>query len=290
MPIPFTCPHCGRETAVDEQYAGQAGPCASCGKTITVPSLPTAVGRPKSSSPMIGIILAVLLGTVLVVGLLIALFLPAYPATRVNSTRRQCPNNLKQIGLAMHNYYDTYKCLPPAVITDDDGRPMRSWRVAILPFVEQTPLYDQYDFNEPWDGPNNMALHANRIDTYVCPMDGTSAPFDTSYVMIVGKDTIGDEPNEAVRFRDITDGTSNTILAIEVSGQNIHWMEPRDLTVEEAIAYVTNPAADGYAHTHNGGVNVLMTDGSTRFVPETINPQILRLLLIRNDGQPVPDF
>ncbi|MFH1923964.1 MAG: DUF1559 domain-containing protein [Planctomycetota bacterium] len=297
MSIPFTCPHCGVQTNVGEQYAGQTGPCSSCGKTITVPPVsggPPAYSAPRKSSagPVIAIILVVgLVGVLVCGGILAALVLPATQAAREAARRAQCTNQLKQIGIAMHNYHDTYRCLPPAVITDEDGQPMRSWRVAILPFIEQAPLYDQYDFSEPWDGPNNRALEGAFPDTYRCPSDTASGPLDAGYVMIVGEGTLGGEPNELVKFADVKDGTSNTILAIEVAGSGIHWMEPRDLTVEEAVTFITNPGATGLLHVHPGGVNVLMADGSVRFLPESTDPETVRLLLLRDDGQPIPvDF
>ena len=293
MPIPFTCPHCGVHTNVADQYAGQTGPCASCGKTITIPfasgaHAPYHAPARSAAGPTIAVTLVVaLVGVLLCGGILAALLLPAVNMPREAARRSQCVNNLKQIGIAMHNYHDTYKCFPAAVLTDEDGQPMRSWRVAILPYVEQTPLYDQYDFSEPWDGPNNRALYGVSLSAYRCPSDDGPTPTDTSYVMIVGEGTIGGTPNELARISDVTDGTSNTILAIEVAGSGIHWMEPRDVTVDEAIAYITDPAASGQRHPHPGGVNVLFSDGSVQFLSETVDPQVLRLLLTRDDGQPV---
>src|SRR5262249_42952585 len=72
--------------------------------------------------------------------------------------RSQCKNNLKQIGLAMFNYHDAYGCFPPAYIADADGRPMHSWRVLLLPFLDEAARYRKYRFDEPWDGPNNSEL------------------------------------------------------------------------------------------------------------------------------------
>jgi prepilin-type processing-associated H-X9-DG protein len=201
--------------------------------------------------------------------------------------REQCSNRLKQIGLAMHNYHDTYRCFPPAVITDEDGQPMRSWRVAILPFIEQMPLYEQYDFSEPWDGPHNRALHGTSVATYRCPSDAESTAVETSYVMIVGEGTLGGNPNEMVRLANVTDGSSNTILAIEVAASGIHWMEPRDVTVEEAVTFITNPAASQFQQAHPDGVNVVLADGSTRLLAKSMDPQVVRWLLTRDDGHAI---
>ena len=301
MPIPFTCPFCGTQTTVDDQYAGQSGPCASCGQPITVPlpgGFPPAYpqpGKSSSGSTIVVVVVAVLgggLALLTVIGILTALLLPAVQAAREAARRSQCVNNLKQIGLAMHNYHDTFKTFPPAVIADENGLPMHSWRVQILPFIEQGVLYDMYDFDVPWDDPNNQTLMSMPIAAYQCPSDpaSTLSLCDTSYVMVVGEGTIGGEPNEAVRFANITDGTANTILAIEVGGSGIPWMEPRDVTVEEAFTFFTNPEASQFTQFHPGGANVLMADGSVRFISESIDPGMLRALLTRNDGQAVGNF
>ena len=293
MPIQFTCPHCGTQTNVDEQYVGQTGPCVSCGQTITVPpstGTPFASGAPGRSSagPLIAVIVVGALAALFVCGGVMAAFYWRFTGLSMAvSGQNQCTNNLKQIGLAMHNYHDTYKCFPAAVLTDENDRPMRSWRVAILPFVEEAPLYDLYDFNEPWNGPNNGRLLGSTSLVYHCPDDGVSMMLETSYVMIVGEGTIGGNPNEKIGFRDVLDGTSNTIMAMEVGGAGISWMEPRDITVEEAITYITDPAASQFQQVHPGGVNVLFADGSVHFLPNSIDPQMLRAMLTRDDGQAV---
>lgn len=290
MPIPFTCPHCGCFTNVDDQYAGQTGPCASCGQSITIPAAGAGYSEtvtPARSSMGPGSILAIVLVVLLVCGGLVVLLLPARETAREAARRSQCMNNLKQIALAMHNYHDRYKCFPAAVITDEDDVPLHSWRVAILPYLEQAPLFDLYNFDEPWDSPSNRTLGAARPNCYTCPSDANLGPEETNYVMIVGKGTVGGEPNEVVKFSDILDGTSNTIMAIEVAGAGICWMEPRDMTVDEAIAYITNPEANGQEHAHPGGVNAVFADGSVQFISETIDPQTLRNLLTRDDGQVV---
>ena len=300
MPIPFTCPHCGMQTNVADQYAGQSGPCASCGRPITVPlpgGVPPAYSPPgrSSSGPVIAIIIMAVLGGILVFGgILAALLLPAVQAAREAARRSQCTNNLKQVGLAMHNYHDSFGTFPPAVIADENGRPMQSWRVAILPFIEQAGLHEMYDSDVPWDDPNNEFLMNVPVMAYRCPSDasssGASLSCETNYVMVVGEGTLGGEPNEAVQISDITDGTSNTILAIEVGGSGIHWMEPRDVTVEEAVAFITNPSASQFMQVHPGGINALMADGSVCFIAETIDAEMLRALLTKGDGQAVGSF
>src|ERR1700690_1532678 len=109
-------------------------------------------------------------GVVLLFGFCLLLMLP--PVTDGRPARRtECKNHLKQLALAMHNYHDTYGSFPPAYIPDKNGRPMHSWRVLLLPFLEFGPLYDQYRFDEPWNGPHNRELAKLPIALFHCPTD-----------------------------------------------------------------------------------------------------------------------
>ncbi len=230
----------------------------------------------------VGLVVAVGCG-----GILLALLLPAVQAAREAARRAQCSNNLKQIGLALLNYEAGNRCFPPAVFTDDGGKPMKSWRVAILPYLEQQALSQQYDSKQPWDSPQNRALGNTPMPGFRCPSDPVAAnATETNYVRIVGKDTIGGTPNEAVKLSDITDGTANTIMLVEVSGLHINWEEPRNVTVDEFMSLV----AKGHASFHSGGFQALLADGSVRFISNSVNPKTLRALLLRNDGQPVGEY
>ncbi len=294
MPIPFTCPHCGTQTSVDDQYAGHTGSCASCGQKITVPGEPPvyrSYARPKKKSA--GPVTVLLVGVAVLIcgGIPAALLIPARQAAREAARQSICAANLKQIGAAMHAYHDAYNCFPPAVITNQQGTPMRSWRVAIEPYVtDGPPMYDDYNYREPWNSRANQALKGARPNCYACPADSMVGPNDTSYVMIVGEDTIGGVPNECVTFADIRDGSSFTILAVEVAGSGIGWLEPRDMSVDEALVYITNPETSGMSHAHPGGVNVLTADGRVRFVASSISPKTLRAMLTRSDGRVIRDF
>src|SRR4249919_3311122 len=116
-----------------------------------------------------GFTLIELLVVIAIIAVLIALLLPAVQAAREAARRAQCVNNLKQIGLAMHNYHDVKNGLPPSAIVDKQGKPLLSWRVAILPYIEQQPLYDKFKLDEPWDSPNNKDLIQYMPSIYMCP-------------------------------------------------------------------------------------------------------------------------
>ena len=292
MPIQFTCPHCGLQTSVADEYAGRSGPCAGCGQTVSVPPLSEAItyAPPTKGSvaPLVIVIVLVLLVLMLLTcgGLFFAMFASAVPATREAARRAQCSNNLKQIGLAMHNYHDTYKCFPPAYIADEDGQPMHSWRVLLLPYMQQQPLYAQYDFDEPWDSPENLALTSMMPDVYRCPSDTLSAASETSYAMIVGPGTVSDG-TKATAIREITDGTSNTILVVEAAGSGINWLDPRDLDADQ-ISFLVNDQIDGgIASDHPEGANVLFCDGSVIFVDGSIDPGDVRAMSSISGGEVV---
>ena len=290
MPIPFTCPHCGTYTNVDDRYAGHTGPCSQCGNTITIPQAGvryTPSAHPKKSGGIF-VVLAVVAGFFCLGGpIMLALLLPAVQAAREAARRSQCSNNLKQIVLALHNYHDVYGSFPPAVITDEDGNPMYSWRVAILPFIEQAALFDSYDSNLPWDDPANDFVRMTQIPAYQCPSCPTTLPNETNYVMITGAGTVGGLPNESVSFADIVDGTSCTIAVVEVVGAGIEWAEPRDLSIDELSMQLNDGSGNGPSSFHPGGVNVALCDGSVRFLGDTIDPGTLENLLRYDDGNPV---
>ncbi len=301
MPIPFTCPHCGATTNVADQYAGQTGPCAQCGKTVTIPlpggmSPPTYAGPPPKrglGARWIALIVAVAVAPVLlaIVGILIALLLPAVQAAREAARRTQCTNNLKQISLALLGYEQAHGCFPPAFIPDKNGKPMHSWRVLILPYLERKGLYDQYRFNEPWDSPHNKALASQMPSVYACPSEGLPSSGMTSYAMLVGPHAFSTGA-KGRKISEITDGTSNTIMVAEAVDAHINWMEPRDIDTEQMefrINGIRN-AVGGNAwisSRHSGGANVAFCDRSVQFLSDGIDATILKRLITIDDGEKI---
>jgi prepilin-type processing-associated H-X9-DG protein len=170
---------------------------------------------------------------------------------------------------------------------------MHSWRVLLLPFVDQAPLYAQYRFDEPWDGPNNRKLADKIVYAYTCYSDDHGgkggAPTMTSYVAIVGPDTAWPE-HGAASLPDIKDGTINTLLVVEVANSGIHWMEPRDLHVVQMAPTINAKSGQGISSRDTGGAHVLLADGSVRFISETLTADALRALLTAHAGDKNPDF
>ena len=209
--------------------------------------------------------------------------------------RYRCLNNLKQISLALHEYHNAHGRFPPACVPDADGKPMHSWRVLILPFMDQRPLYDRYDFSESWNGPNNSKLVDEMPLEYACPGDARAWPMMTSYVAVVGPRTAWPEGTGAKKG-DIDDGADKTIMLVEVADSGINWMEPRDLSFEEARQGINRKPGLGISSRHETdrrfyrdsiGANAILADGSGRFLPEGLSPETLQALLTKDGGETV---
>lgn len=300
MPISFTCPHCRNHLNVADQYAGQSGPCAKCGQTITIPfakspgetagpvgASPVASGAPGKSGASVLIVVLAVSGIALLLcgGLFAALLIPAVQGARDAARRVQCQNNLKQITIALHNYHDVFGTLPPAYTVDADGKKLHSWRVLILPYLEHSPLYSQLKLDEPWDSPHNQALANLMPFSYRCPSDpsfGQPSVF-TNYLAVSGPGTLF-ENERGVKFNDVTDGLSNTVAIVEAPASGIHWMEPRDMDLNAFINQFGQTTGPG---GHRGGANVSLADGSVRLLSSSTPPQVRQAVASRRGGEAV---
>jgi hypothetical protein len=185
-------------------------------------------------------------------------------------------NNLKQIGLAWHNYHATYTTFPPQTI----GKGL-SWRVAILPFIEQVELYRQFNMKEPWDGPTNRRLIPLMPKVYES-VGNKAKPGFTYYQTFVGPNTINKTPTQGIRLQAITDGTSNTIVVAE-SGRAVEWTKPDDIAVSP-----NQPITMGGANPQ--GFLAVFADGLVQRVPRSVNQQVLRWLIDPADGNVIPNL
>jgi prepilin-type processing-associated H-X9-DG protein len=228
---------------------------------------------------------AMLIG-VAVFALLLGLAVPAFRAAREEALRSQCSNNLKQIALALHDYHDVWKCFPPARTLGPDGKTWHSWRMLLVPFIEAKPLYEQYQKDEPWNGPNNKNLHGTPWSIFRCPGAPWRDRYTTSYLAVVGPETAWPGADSG-DFAHLTDGLSRTILVVEVANSDIHWMEPRDLEFNDLFGSTAAGGKLKPSSHHPGGFNVLFGDGSVRWLPEDVARQKLREMLTRNGGESV---
>jgi len=228
----------------------------------------------------------------LVLALLFGISLPVVGSAREAIKGAGCVGRLKIIGLALHNYADVNNdFFPPAYVADKSGKPMHSWRVLILPLLDRQDIYDKYNFDEPWDGPNNSKLHDIVIPLFQCPFaQSNGKETDTSYVAVVGPGTMfpGGKP---LQLSDMRDGSSRTILIVEVANSGIHWMEPRDLDITKITPTGEPLERLGISSNHPKVVGALFGDGSVQcFDKDKMTMEQLQALLSRDGGEEVdPD-
>lgn len=302
----------------------------------------------QSRSPQHGFTLVELLVVIAIIGVLIALLLPAVQQAREAARRMTCSNKLRQVGIALHNYHDTYGKLPPGRVSTN----RISWQVQILPQIEQNALFEAIStvgaFNQPWE---NVAAMTNTgspplaktiVDAYICPSDtgdGINQRLGTSpnqfgksnYVGVFSAYHNPTDPtatnnaggtdrdatfydNSKVKFADVTDGLSNTIIVAErrtgkssgpagslwvgnhtgFGGAITVWEFQIRLRMERVSNdtdyningnSVYNPSSN-----HPGGAQFLNGDASVVFLPETINLRTQAALGTIDGGEVIPEY
>ncbi len=213
-------------------------------------------------------------------GVLVALLLPAVQAAREAARRVQSVNNLKQLMLAMHNHHATFKRFPPQAIKDKNGKPLLSWRVKLLPYLDENALYEQFHLDEPWDSEHNRQLISQMPLVYRSP--NLSLDGKTIYLGIEHEDAVFPKNGDGLGLRNITDGTSNTLAMVEADADHaVIWTKPEDLEFDPA------DPMKGLGNLRPGGFNAGMCDGSVRFIANTIDPDMLRALITIGGGEVV---
>lgn len=228
--------------------------------------------------------------------MVIALLLPPVEQANTPARRIRCKNNLKKIGLALHNYHDVYNCFPPACLEDAQRTPAHSWRVLLLPFLEEQELYDQYRFDEPWDGPNNAKLVDSMPAVFACPSfwdsnaGGQSGENRLTTYMAISDTGAAFDGSTTRSARDFSDGLSDTILVTEVRQFANIWMFPRDVSIAQCQTELQHSVGSNPG-THKDGIQVLMGDGSARFVSyDTDQKSVDALTTIAGDDNESDEF
>ena len=223
---------------------------------------------------------------------------------REDAARARSMNNLRQIALAVHNFHQVHNKMPPAVIYGPDGKPWHSWRVLLLPYLERNDLYNAYDFGQPWDSPKNKALLEKMPDVYRDPIHGDKKEPYAHYAAFVGPGSVF-RPEGAkqidpkspplaggsIDFRNITDGTSNTVIVSSVEpARKIPWTKPEDIDVGRAFKGFGPPGGIAAPYTFRGpgggkAAPFLFCDGSVRMIGASVKPQVLSALLTCAGGE-----
>lgn len=239
--------------------------------------------RPSQSSSRTGFSLLELLIVICIIGVVIALLLPARRSAGPAARRTQCKNNLRQIGLALHNYADVYGSFPPAYTVDEEGRPLHSWRTLILPYVDQGPLYNSIDLSKPWDDPVNAAAANACPSAYRCP-SADVPPTHTLYLGVVSE-TSCLHPTEGRPLSDIPGDPADALMVIDVSPDSaVHWMAPQDTDGQFVMTFGKGPQL-----AHEGGAHALFADGSVRMLSSEMPPEERRKLLTAAAPRPAAD-
>ena len=214
----------------------------------------------------------------------VALITVPVEQARQEAGRSVSVNNLKQIGLALHNYHSTFDSFPPAYTTSKEGKPLLSWRVLILPYLEAKPLYDQFHLDEPWDGPHNKPLLDRMPETFRSggPSSLAAITGQTSMLAPSGPGTMFPGA-KAIRLNDVTDGTSNSIMVVETNaGTTVPWTAPEDWTA------LPEPKFDALRGRYSTGTFVvLFGDGSVRSLPKGLSVELLKKILSISGGEVV---
>jgi RNA polymerase sigma factor (sigma-70 family) len=189
-------------------------------------------------------------------------------------------NNLKLVGLAMHNYREAHGCFPAPAIQGPDGKPLLSWRVAILPYLAEDELYQSFKLDEPWDSPHNKPLLERMPQLFAPPRSQGQAPRSlTQFRTFVGEGTPF-EGGRGPRWEDFSDGLDRTILIVEAD-EAVHWTKP------EELPYAADKSLPALGGGPAASFLVLMADGRVLSIPVVFDAVLLRRAITRNDGQPL---
>ena len=209
-------------------------------------------------------------GCVIIATIVLLVFIQgkyAYDSARSQARRISCSNHLKQIFVGLSQYEATYGTLPPAYTVDAQGRPLHSWRTLILPYMEESKLYEKIDLTRPWNDPVNARFAAQAPGAYRCPTSILPAD-QTCCVAIVGPNAFL-LPDRGRRLTEITDPRYQTIALLELDlNSTVSWMSPVDANPVSFINFKKTATLP-----HPGGLNIVMADGQAYFMKLATEPR-----------------
>ncbi|MDR0327796.1 MAG: DUF1559 domain-containing protein [Planctomycetaceae bacterium] len=221
------------------------------------------------------------------IAILLFLFfaVPSIQAAREAARRAQCSFHIKETAMAFYEYHKKNGAFPPLYTVDDTGKPLHSWRVLILPLIEQKELYDKIRLDEPWDSAHNKQFHDQMPDFYHCPSNsgkGCCYSVIAGEAFVPAKDT---HQKKGKSSKEILDGEDNTLAIVEVKTP-FNWMDPTaDIALDELVN--DNNASGRVGSFHPGGFYVAMLNGVVTFIPTVIDKNTLRALGTASGGEKI---
>lgn len=196
-----------------------------------------------------------------------------------------CRDNLLWLGMSTHLWGEFYDRLPTEPPRPRPGDAPYSWRVVILPFIENGPLFDRYDLSQPWNSPGNLEVAKETPRAFVCPAEGRDPETTTltSYFAIDGEGTLF-ERGKRKSIKNIPDSAAATLLYVEAHGRDVVWTEPRDLSPADVVGTGRTNALNS---RHWNGANVVYADGSVRSLSPDVDPVVLKALMTDAGGESV---
>jgi hypothetical protein len=262
MSFEFVCPYCHSRSLVDDRFAGLSGPCAECGKPVTMPGGPSGQALTSKSDsldrseflpnrtrarlsplaiPNKKIRALILSGA----GIALATILFAFasysifkPMVQQGITRRglmQSSSNMRQIVKALNSYRFEHGRYPDPIVRDASGKPLYSWRVTLLPYLGYNALFASFQKDQPWDSPANISLVDRMPSIYSSPsMDRIGLGQYANYAYVIGKGTLF-PTGRSLDPNSIYDLDQNTVILVETADNGMAWSEPWDIDVTSGL-------------------------------------------------------
>lgn len=304
MPFEFVCPFCLNRTKVGDEYLGQSGPCANCGRHVVMPTrdargalvtsiqtgipVPTKVQVDTRSYPKhlkLAIVLS-LLTLMVFTGVLVAVFaVPWFRSAIAESSQRRDLNNMRQIAEALNAYCARYGTYPTPAVTDANGVKLYSWRVLILPFLGYEAEYEQFQKDQAWDSPANSALIRRMPPVFASDSSSDAlANFESNYSLLLGAGTLF-PPQGPLGKADAND--KPTILVVETRNDGTAWTQPGDIDISLYGLKVAQKPMQSIGGLHRDVLLAVDSDENELKLPMSIPQSVLDALVTPNGGESI---
>lgn len=304
MPFDFVCPHCHSKTLVDDRYRGQSGPCADCGRPVTMPGGTqrplegaTAAKAPPAAGPVPRgalwryrrPIIQVVIGAVLLLGLMAAIQQWVSPVAQQAFQSRQRNLGLTQlqtVARALNAYRRQHGSYPTPIVRDANNKPLYSWRVLILPQLGYASLYQEFQLDQSWDSPTNINLISRMPPVYAMPGRPSAGLNESNIALITGPGTLFPHGAAPVNPDAMQDMASETLLVIETRENGQSWTEPVDLDTVRGVKLGNRPMQD--VGGNYDGIALGVTADETRLeIDASSSPANLDALITPNGGETI---